>query len=76
MLSPFDAEADTSALIANRSRRYRIPAIWTNRVGTVYEGGASWMPNLGTAGSVDSNGTITASSTPGVEEIVHTTIQY
>jgi predicted amidohydrolase len=75
MLSPYDAEGDTSEQTASKAAKYAIPTVWTNRVGTVYEG-TFWEPNNGAAGSADSSGNITFRTTPGVESILHTTISY
>ena len=75
MLSPYDAEGDTSEQTASKAAKYAIPTVWTNRVGTVYEG-TFWEPNNGAAGSADSTGNITSRTTPGVESILHTTISY
>ena len=75
MLSPYDAEGDTGPQTALKAGMYSIPAVWTNRVGTVYEG-TNWRPNLGTAGSADASGNISAASKAGVEAIVHTSVKF
>lgn len=70
VLSPYNCEGDPSASNIDQARRLGLPSAWADRTGTVYAGGTTYKPNLGTAGLVDASGTVIARSAPGVEAIV------
>ena len=57
------------------SKKFGYPSVWTNRVGTVYEG-THFITNLGTAGVTDDKGNVVASSRPGVETILTATLSF
>ena len=75
VLSPYNCEGDPSHNNIKYGKKFGIPSAWADRTGTVWAGD-HYMPNLGTAGLVDSNGNIIARSEPGVEDIVSGTLSF
>jgi predicted amidohydrolase len=70
VLSPYNCEGDPAADNLKHAKRLKLPSAWADRTGTVYSGGRSYRPNLGTAGIVNAAGEVVAKSTPGVETVV------
>lgn len=69
VLSPYNCEDDPGRHQVAAAQRLGLPSAWANRTGTVYAG-TRWLPNPGTAGLVQADGTVSAKSTPGVEAII------
>ncbi len=70
VLSPYNCEGDPYLNNVKHAQRLRLPSAWADRTGSVYAGGRTFAPNLGTAGLVDAAGTVLVKSAPGVETIV------
>ena len=70
ILSPYNCEHDPADENIARSKLHGVPSAWADRTGTVYAGGGTYAPNMGSAGLVDGEGRVIARSRPGVEEIV------
>lgn len=70
-LTPYNCEQDPlpNAVLQKYRTESRIPSAWADRVGMTWAGDR-YKSNLGSAGLVDADGHVIASSTPGVEDIV------
>jgi predicted amidohydrolase len=70
-LTPYNCEQDPlpDAVLKSFRTAARVPSAWADRVGMTWAGDG-YKPNLGTAGLVDADGRVVASSSPGVEDIV------
>jgi predicted amidohydrolase len=70
IISPYNCEQNPTEYNISKSKQYGVPSFWADRTGTVFAGGNKYVPNMGTAGIVDSKGNVIAQTSPGIEEII------